>query len=102
MRTVNPDAVIPPNITPERALPPQRAWKEMGIPINKLMPDYDQRAELPEFARNQSQEHKAGLLSWQETTQKQLASSAHTESINVPSIVSRKANRIGMGKSWSF
>ncbi|KAI9655170.1 MAG: hypothetical protein M1821_005653 [Bathelium mastoideum] len=94
LRTVNPDAVVPPNITPERALPAPRAWKEMGTPIQKLMPEHNQRLELPDFARSQSPEHQAGLVSWQETTQKQLASSAQMDSVNLPSIVARKANRI--------
>lgn len=95
LRTVNPDAVIPPNLTPKHATAPPRAWKEMGIPIHKLMPEHNQRLELPEFARDQSSEHRTGLISWQEASQRQLIDSTQKESEKLPSIVARKANRIG-------
>ncbi|KAL9097869.1 MAG: hypothetical protein Q9165_000195 [Trypethelium subeluteriae] len=94
IRTINPDAVIPPNLTPEHATPPPRAWKEMGLPIHKLMPEHNQRTELPEFSRNQSPEHQAGLISWQDTTKKDLSESIKNGEEKLPAIVARKTGRI--------
>ncbi|KAF2238356.1 hypothetical protein EV356DRAFT_573456 [Viridothelium virens] len=94
IRTINPDAIIPPNLMPEHATPPPRAWKEMGIPIHKLMPEHNQRTELPEFSRNQSPEHHAGLISWQDTTRKDLSDSIKNGEEQLPAIVARKGGRI--------
>jgi hypothetical protein len=97
-RTVNPEAFKAPMLTPEHGKSPVAAWNEMGTPIHKLMPDIDRRVQIPEFARNKTPQHQAGLLSWQDAKQRDLKTSIQ-EAENLPSIVSQKLGRLGISRA---
>ncbi|KAI9692051.1 MAG: hypothetical protein M1820_009554 [Bogoriella megaspora] len=94
IRTVNPDAVKPAMLMPEHAKSPTTAWKELGTPIDKVMPEYNRGRQLPEFARDPNSEQQQGLLSWQSAAQKDLAIMRQSSDGNVPAVIKQKEQRI--------